>query len=190
MRGGQVISHVDMGHIVALSALALILCLASYTELRDNRIPNALTLGGIGAGFILGYLPGGITLGSSLGGFLIGFGFLFIFYMVGGMGGGDVKLMGAVGALFGHQLIQPTLVYTAIVGGIMAIFAVIWKPGNLRFIRNWRQDCAGGNNDADEQESCKTDKHDTATEENGLGTIPYGLAIVVGSIMTIFLSAG
>ena len=168
---GDGVSPIDAGHLVAWGMLAAILTVTVYTELRDNRIPNWVTMPGLMVGFLAGYLPGGISLGTSVGGFLIGFGFLFLFYMFGGMGGGDVKLMGAVGALLGYPLILTVLMFTAFIGGAMAILALIWSKDF------WRR-LAG--------RFRKTDAEDQAKEPEPV-VVPYGIAIVVGSIMTIFL---
>ena len=163
-----------MGHMAPLVVLAIVLIVAVYMELKESRIPNWLTLPGMGIGLMLGYLPGGLSLQSSLGGLGIGFGFLFMFYVFGGIGGGDVKLMGAVGALLGHALAVPALFYTAILGGFMALMVLIWrksfwsglKAGAMMFIRGRK-----------------------ATEENkekeSLGTIPYGLAIAGGCLAAL-----
>ncbi len=108
----------DLGLITSLVFLAVLLALSVYWEMKEHRIPNWLTVSGMLAGLMLAYLRGGETLISSLVGLGIGFGFLFIFYVFGGIGGGDVKLMGAIGALLGHKLVVPALFYTAVIGGI------------------------------------------------------------------------
>jgi prepilin peptidase CpaA len=179
----------DTGHIVALGILVAILVATVFTELRDQRIPNGVTITGLLAGLLLGYLPGGISLGASIGGFLLGFGFFFLFYLFGGMGGGDVKLMGAAGALLGYPLILPTLVYTALVGGLLACMVLIWRGRFWRglayalamFVR-WRRRPAPGETEA--PAGAETE----GEAPPALGTVPYGLAIVSGCLMTIFFS--
>ena len=167
---------VDLGVLLPLVCVAVILTVAVYTELKDGRIPNWLTLSGIAIGLMLGYLPGGQTIWSSLGGLCVGFGFLFIFYVFGGIGGGDVKLMGAVGSLLGISLIGPTLFYTAFVGGFMAIVMLIWRR-NLIFIigRALRSLFK------------KLDERVEQTEEKPL-SVPYGLAIAAGAVLAIGLA--
>ena len=44
-----------------------------------------------------------------------------LFHLAGGMGGGDVKLITAVGCIAGLSLIQPLLILTSLAGGVMAI---------------------------------------------------------------------
>jgi prepilin peptidase CpaA len=174
----------DTGHLVALSALAAVLTIAAFTEVKDRRIPNWVTLAGLGVGLLIGYFPGGISLGASLGGFLIGFGFLYLFYMFGGMGGGDVKLMGAVGALLGYPLIKSAVVYTALVGGCMAFVKLAWSPGLWSGIRSffWDRDQDAAAEPAD------NDPEQTEDAPAGLGSVPYGFAIICGCLLTIFLT--
>lgn len=183
----------DGGYVAALIVLMVVLTAAVYTELQSNRIPNGLTLGGMGVGLLIGWSPWGISLGSSLIGLAIGFGFLFMFYVFGGMGGGDVKLMGAVGALLGHQLIQPTLVYTAFIGGAMAVVTWIWHA------KLWDRAAATATGEeggtppaegADPAEEVAVEAPATPIDPVMVPgrTIPYGLAIVAGSLLTVFLN--
>jgi prepilin peptidase CpaA len=131
--------------------LALVLGAAVY-DVRYRRIPNWLTAGGILAGLVLNAIvkqgwPGG--LGSvwpgvwfSLKGFLVAFGVYFVLYMLRAMGAGDVKLMGAVGALVGVADWFGIFIITAIVGGFMALILVVVKRRlkttfwNMGFILN------------------------------------------------------
>jgi prepilin peptidase CpaA len=167
----------DTGHYAALGSLGVLLVGGVFTELTRRRVPNALTVFGMATGLLLGYLPGGISLKASLGGLAIGFGLLFLFYMFGGMGGGDVKMMGAVGALLGYPLIVPVVMYTALVGGLMAILMLIWNgefwagmAGSLR--RAFRR---------------PTDATAVAVSPLKTKTIPYGLAITAGCLAALFL---
>lgn len=102
---------------------------AMVTDLRARRIPNWLTVSSlIGALVFHGITDGLSGLGHSLGGFAVGFGFLLVLWLIGGAGGGDVKLTGALGAWLGASttlivllLSTPlavvlTIVYSAVSG--------------------------------------------------------------------------
>ena len=165
--------------VFALIVLAGVLAIAVYVELKENRIPNWLTLSGMFLGLLIGYSHGMSVFWSSLGGLVIGFGFLFLFYVFGGVGGGDVKMMGAAGALMGQDLIKPALFYTALVGALMAILILIWRKDFWLRVRNalrrlafWRPTQAKGLDDL------------TPT------TVPYGLAIAIGCLLAIMLRNG
>ena len=94
---------------------------AMIDDLARRQIANWIPLSALAAGFgwqigqsgLSGLLYAGI-------GTVAGFGVFLIFYLMGGMGGGDVKLMAGFGALLGfHQLISAAL-WTAGVGGVIA----------------------------------------------------------------------
>lgn len=170
---------VDPVALLALCSLLFTLTVAGYTELKDNRIPNWLTVGALAVAFLVGYMPGGLSLPSSIMGFLVGFFFLFIFYMFGGMGGGDVKLMAAVGAFLGYPLVLNTLVYTAIFGGAMALLVLLW---NRNFWHGFFQSLAMM------FRLRKPEEEKTPEAEAKMGAVPYGIAIILGTLLTVFLS--
>ena len=165
---------VSATELVALITLAAMLVVTSYAELKNNRIPNWITLPGLLVGLLAGYLPGGITLGQSVVGFGVGFGFLFVFYMFGGMGGGDVKLMGAVGALMGYPMILSVLMFTALIGGAMGVAVLIWNQRALRSVLTHLN-------------PFRRAPIEPTAEEAPKPSIPYGLAIIAGCLVTFFL---
>ena len=109
----------------------------SVEDVRSRKIPNSLTYFGIIAAlsvrlFVLGW-PG---LRDGLIGTLIGGGIFFFLFLVGGMGGGDVKLMAAVSGFAGVTQIVNLLIAAAIGGGAMAIIAMLYQQRVLTTIRN------------------------------------------------------
>lgn len=169
--------HSDNGDSVsALVVLSVLLAVAVYLELKEQRIPNWLTFSGMALGLLIGYLHGMASFWSSLGGLSIGFGFLFIFYVFGGIGGGDVKLMGAAGTLMGVKLIQPALVYTVFIGAFLAVILVVWRKDfwtriacRIQQLAFWRKDGK------------------TQMAPNTPVTVPYGLAIAIGCLLALFM---
>jgi prepilin peptidase CpaA len=169
--------HPDNGDSVfAFVVLAVMLALAVYLELKERRIPNWLTFSGMALGLLISYLSGTVSFWSSLGGLTIGFGFMFIFYVFGGVGGGDVKLMGAAGALMGIKLIQPALFYTAFIGAFLAILLVVWRKDFWVRIAYGLQQLAFWRKDGKTQMAPGTPV-----------TVPYGLAIAIGCLVALFL---
>jgi len=82
--------------------IAILMTIAVVIDVKTRRIPNWLTVSAAVAGLAYHVFTGGWEgLGFSLGGFAVGFGILLVLWLIGGGGGGDVKMMGAVGAWAG-----------------------------------------------------------------------------------------
>lgn len=109
---------------LALPDVAIItLCLAAvYLDLTRKKIPNYLTLSFMLAGLVYHAASGGFEgLWFSFSGLLAGIAMLFLPFAIGGMGGGDVKFLGAIGALQGAGFAFAALVLGVLLGGIMAL---------------------------------------------------------------------
>jgi prepilin peptidase CpaA len=100
--------------------------IGAFFDIRTRRIPNWLTGPSILAGLVLHLMLGGwhSMATAALAGLLGGFAFL-IFYLAGGMGAGDVKLMTAVGCLGGLSYLAETLIATALMGGLFALILAL-----------------------------------------------------------------
>jgi prepilin peptidase CpaA len=103
--------------------LIVIVGLAAVIEdLGWRRVSNWTSGGAVAAGLVLHYLQKGWAgAGHSLLGAVIGFAVFLVFYLLGGMGGGDVKLMAGFGALLGDSQILPAALLAAASGGVMAL---------------------------------------------------------------------
>lgn len=101
---------------------------ATVSDVRQYRISNLLTLPLLVSGLLYHGLcnEGEGAFTRSVVGALFGFTFLFLFYLAGGMGGGDVKLMAGVGAWLGFPLVCYVFVATAVAGGVYALGLIIW----------------------------------------------------------------
>jgi prepilin peptidase CpaA len=111
--------------------------IACVPDVRERRIPNRVTGPAIAAGLVLHLVVGGWRgLGDSALAGLIAGGILLVFFLAGGMGAGDVKLMAAVGCIAGTSPLGLVAISTAIAGGIFAL-AVSMHRGRLReMLRN------------------------------------------------------
>ncbi|MHB1005832.1 MAG: A24 family peptidase [Chloroflexota bacterium] len=121
----------DLPRQAASVALILSVVVAAYWDYRWRRLPNWLTFGvaalGIGLGFVDGG-PGGAA--DRLFGWVLGCLLLSLPFLLGGMGAGDVKLMGAVGALMGASFVFWAFMFSALAGGVLAL-AVLLARGEL-----------------------------------------------------------
>ncbi len=106
-----------------LYALISLACasVGAFFDLKSRRIPNVLTATGFVLGLALHLFLGGYRqFGSALAaGLMCGAAFL-VFYIAGGMGAGDVKLMAAVACILGMPAAGTLLVSTALAGGLLA----------------------------------------------------------------------
>jgi prepilin peptidase CpaA len=95
---------------------------ATIVDIRTRRIPNALTatMAGAGIGFAAAGISG-LSIGASLAGVLVGLALMLPGHLLGATGAGDVKLMGAVGAIVGPGLTVTAFLFTAVAGGVLAI---------------------------------------------------------------------
>ena len=82
----------------------------------------------------------------ALGGAAVGFAVFLIFYLLGGMGGGDVKLMAGFGALLGAGRLLEAALWTAAVGGVIAVAALGFRA--LRRTLTGSRDAAGAVSDS------------------------------------------
>jgi prepilin peptidase CpaA len=95
---------------------------AAVADVWSRRIPNWLTFGCLALGILLNtWLHGLEGALASLAGAALGIGVLLPFYALGVLGAGDVKLMGALGAVLGPQALVSVAIYAAIAGGVMSI---------------------------------------------------------------------
>jgi prepilin peptidase CpaA len=115
----------------AYGVLVVVLLAAAIDDIRTSKIHNWITYPAVLVGLI-GHCFGGVDLhGRELGfsgaliGLLVGFGPMFIAWRAGGVGGGDAKLMGAIGALGGWQFALASLFYGLVVAGLMALIVML-----------------------------------------------------------------
>jgi prepilin peptidase CpaA len=100
------------------AALGLVACVE---DLRRRTIPNWLTAAGAIAGVLCAAPMGWRGLGMAVAGAAAGFLLLLPLHLCGAMGGGDVKLMAAFGALLGPGGILLAAVFGAAAGGVWAL---------------------------------------------------------------------
>ena len=105
-----------------------ILIAAAICDLRYRKIPNVYTF----PTMIIALVYFGATRGLSgllfsAGGMALGMGILLILYLMGGMGAGDVKLMGTAGAVLGPLGVLYAFVFTAFIGGIYSVLVLLFR---------------------------------------------------------------
>ena len=119
--------HTNMGLVILTAALLA----ASLMDIAHRRIPNGITYPLAACGLIFHFVSSGTTgLIFALTGILAGTALLLPLYLLGGMGAGDVKLLAAAGSILGPAGIFTAALYSALVGGLYALF-VLWRHGAM-----------------------------------------------------------
>jgi len=157
-----------------LIPLAIII---AYYDVRYRRIPNPFVLAtfisGIAMNAILGGFPGIV---ASLAGCLLGFALMFILHVFGAMGAGDVKLFAAIGAITGVHLILPTFLVVVVTGGVLAVISTIRIGALLSTMHRVLQIFVGL------LPGWEMPRFTVPVDRRH--TIPYGVAITIGSIIS------
>lgn len=189
--------HQTQAGLWAYGALAVTLIVAAVTDVRTGKIYNwttypAVLLGLLGHAVLGGLwglpanandaslppLGGAIGLFGALLGLLVGFGPLGLAWLAGGIGGGDAKIMAAVGALVGWRFALTALLYGLGVAVLMAVVIMLRRKvardtlGRIgRFVWLWL---------------LKTRPQSPATETSP--TLPFGFALCIGSAIALTLT--
>ncbi|WP_100400296.1 A24 family peptidase [Bacillus sp. FJAT-44742] len=156
--------------------LVLVICVA--TDIKSRKIYNKVIYPSLLAAFIYHLAAGGWEgLSHSFIGFLIGMGLLFIPYALGGMGAGDVKLLGLIGALKGGTFVFHSFLYIALAGAVMALAVIFFRKGVLKSLFYTLASRKSGV---------------SLTEGISIGslkaTYPYGVPIAAGVVITLFVN--
>lgn len=103
-----------------------LLIISAYTDIEEGIIPDLITYPGIIAGLAFAYYTVGIR--SAITGTVLFAGLYLLAAILsrGGMGGGDIKLAGVIGAFLGWQGALSTLMIASLTGGLWAA-ALLWQ---------------------------------------------------------------
>ena len=133
---------------------------AAIEDIVHRRISNWIPIIAFAAGLCcLAHQRGWYGILSALGGAVGGFAAFLVFYWLGGMGGGDVKLMAGLGAVVGVERLVAATLWTAACGGLLAVICMA-----VSALRNaWVENSAGAR----------------------LQSIPYAPVIALGSWLAL-----
>ena len=157
-------------------ALLVMLVSAVMTDVREHRIPNTLVMMVISLGLISQLIMSGVSgLMFWVGGAAMGFLIFLPFYIKGGMGAGDVKLMAAVGSVLG---IQGAIVASALslVAGLPLALGIAFHR-HLQSRRSATLVAATGHLDSEKVDTGEKFFSRSTREQR----IPYAAAIAIGS---------
>jgi prepilin peptidase CpaA len=111
--------------------------IACWFDVRTRRIPNLLTLPAAVLGLAAAAAAhGGTGAVSSAAGVAVGLMLFFPLFALKGLGAGDVKLMGALGAWLGATTVLGVAFYTSLAGGVLAVALIVKHRYGRQAVRN------------------------------------------------------
>ncbi|MGA2437311.1 MAG: A24 family peptidase [Acidobacteriaceae bacterium] len=153
----------------------------SVSDVKSRRVPNVVTIPAFLIGLLLHLVFGGWRqmLSALAAGIICGVVFL-VFYLAGGMGAGDVKLIMAVGCMAGMPHIAFILLLTALCGGVMAIGLALVRGRLQETVMNVLELVS-------HHRQHGLQPHPDLNIANGRTLrLPYALAIAGGCILTLY----
>ena len=169
-----------MLEIAATSLMLVVLAVAVITDLRVGKIYNWLTMPCAAVGVALGGIAGGLAgAADRLVGAAVVLGVVLVLSVLMRVGGGDAKLLMAVGALKGFHFAIGAMLLTGVFGGVLAVVMMVRRRAVKDTARNMIVNIlsnAGG---------VRTE----LAAGSPAGKIPYSIAIALGSVATLLLGA-
>jgi len=166
--------------IAATSLMLAMLAVAVVTDLRTGKIYNKLTVPCAAAGVAFGGITAGLAgAADRMLGAAVVLGAVLLLSALVGLGGGDAKLLMAVGALKGFHFAIWAMLLTGVFGGVLAVVMMVRrravKRTALNMITNMLSNAGGVPTDL--------------SAGSPLGKIPYSIAIALGSLTALVLGA-
>lgn len=121
-----------LGPSALFTKYAVMMCIllaVSFIDLEHKIIPDEIVIFSIGAGILLNLIARDVTFLSALTGFFSASGILLLMAVItkGAMGGGDIKLMAAMGVFIGNWPILLALFIGFMIGGFVSMILLIFK---------------------------------------------------------------
>jgi prepilin peptidase CpaA len=179
---------VDHTLLLPITVVLVAALVAAATDVWKFRVYNVLTLPLLFSGLIY-HAVWGAGLVDSLLGVLCGSGLLLVFYLMGGMGAGDVKLMAAVGAWLGMPGTFYVFVASCLVAALYALVLIVangrvretWV--NLQII--WHRVAAVGRHLGGEENRIESEVN---RSDRRLRIIPFAAMVAVGVLAVLVWS--
>ena len=175
--------------LLTSTALIVTLCcamIAAITDLTTSKVYNVLTIPMVITGLVYhSFTAGMIGFASSFLGLIIGFGLVLLPFVMGGMGGGDVKLLAGIGAWVGVPAILYVFIVAGLMAGVCAIVILLWQKrsvvrlaGDVRMM--WYQFTSLGQQTATEGWA----EHRVVQTQPRRTVIPFGILVALAVILT------
>ena len=166
--------------VLHLLALVALLSAAVYTDLRERRIPNKVTMAGLLVALVFASFAEGGFPWAALAGAGLALMVSFPLFALGGLGAGDGKFLMAVGAFVGPGGLFSVLLYGGLAGGVLALGRAFSRgtlvPTLLSSVRMMTYFLSLGRYGERQR-----------LGSSGADAIPYGVAIAAGALATWFI---
>lgn len=164
---------------VADGAVIGLVCTAAWLDFTTHRIPNWLSVTGLAVALLLRAPLGLESLVRGLEGLGVALMMSLVLYALRAIGGGDVKLLAAIGAFLGSGEVVGALALMAVLGGAFALVSMIRRGvlpllilNTVDLVKSWRTLGRAG--------QIRT------LDSPGALTIPYGVPIALGTLIWWF----
>lgn len=150
---------------LVLASFSALMVYAAYSDLKSYRLPNFISLIlMVGFAVVMAVLqPPLSAVGWHIGVGAILFVVGFILFATGLFGGGDVKVIAALGLWLGPVNVLPFLMLMAVFGGVLAVVLLVFRK--IRIPQKWLENSAIAG---------------LHSKEEG---IPYGVAIALAALI-------
>ena len=179
----------DARELLALAPLLGMLAWAAVIDLRARRIPNWLTfslaLGGLGVSLIPS--AGVVGFGGAVAGLAAGFGLTVVLFALGALGGGDVKLLAAVGAWLGPANVLWVFLAAAVVGMVI-VLAQSAAQGRLRVLFRNSAVLAMGFANAEHTGVAPVAEAGRSAPRSVEKPLPYAVPVLAGTLLLLLVS--
>ena len=164
------------------AAILVVMWLAvlAYQDCRHRRLPNVLTVGGALFALVWRFGSGGVPelMSGVWGGIVCGL-FLLLPFILHAAGGGDIKMLFAVGCAMGLRQVPTVILFTSFAGLLVMVVLLVWGHADPRRLKHcfrtvfdWRYDRKAG-------------AAALPPKTNEKCCIPFGVAIALGTWVTI-----
>lgn len=164
------------------ASLVLLVVIGAALDLRSRRIPNWLTASGLMLALVLRGLGGiesfGLALGMATAALLLG----LPLFILGGLGGGDVKFLAAIAAFLEPHQVLPAVVLAALAGAVIALAGAARRGVLLPLLLDAGQLAMSLATFG--RRGARRTLHNISSASV---SVPYGLAIGVGALMAWFI---
>lgn len=168
--------------VVQSLALLLLAGAAIISDVRTRRLPNGLALAALVSGLLFRVPEGVGSLGWGIVAASLAFAVGFLFYLLGGLGGGDAKLMTGLATYLDPPGLLLGFLVMAISGGLMAMVALMRRGRTQVGLQNLGMFLVTFSKKSFQGWKGESPMHSLARPEHLAVTNPYAVAIGVGAL--------